>query len=106
VLEHDPERGKIMKELSPEPTYARRDLARALDAAVDDDQKWRVDVLAVGETHWASNALEFDTELAAALWGSDLLKRWFGAERFRVVPVSVPRGELAVPAHLDPHIKR
>src|SRR6266516_3217943 len=56
-------------------------------------EKLRVDVLARGETRWATNALEFDTPEEARLYALDLRSRWTLAEQMRVVPVSRPRGE-------------
>lgn len=55
--------------------------------------KYRVDVLATGETRWANNALTFDTEGEAAAYGRDLWFRWTSAELISVVPTTVPERE-------------
>ena len=50
--------------------------------------KYKVWVLAVGETTWATNGLEFETIAEADSWGYDLMMRWFGAEEYTILPVS------------------
>ena len=48
---------------------------------------YKVWVLGVGESTYATNGLEFNTVDDATKWGNDLLMRWFGADRFVVLPV-------------------
>ena len=45
-------------------------------------------VLGVGENSYCTNGLEFDTVEKAVDYGEDLLSRWFGAEDFKVLPLS------------------
>lgn len=47
---------------------------------------FRVDVLAIGEYRWATNALRFDTKEAASAYAVDLFTRWTMADHMRVVP--------------------
>ena len=49
---------------------------------------YKVWVLGVGETTYATNGLDFDAVDEAIAWGNDLLSRWFGADRFVVLPAS------------------
>ncbi len=49
---------------------------------------YKVWVLGVGESTWATNGLDFDTIEKAKTYGNDLLSRWFGADRFVVLPMS------------------
>ena len=49
---------------------------------------FKVWVLGVGETTYATNGLDFNTIGEAKEYGNDLLSRWFGADRFVVLPVS------------------
>jgi len=48
---------------------------------------YKVWVLGVGERMYATNGLEFNTISEAKSYGNDLLSRWFGAERFEVLPM-------------------
>jgi hypothetical protein len=48
---------------------------------------YRVDVTACREDTWAHNALTFETVEEATTYAYDLLGRWFGADRARVVTV-------------------
>lgn len=50
--------------------------------------KYKVWVLAVGERTYSTNNLEFDTPEEATNYGDSLLSRWFGADKFAVLPVS------------------
>ena len=47
---------------------------------------YKVWILGVGESTWATNDLDFDTVDAARTYGNDLLSRWFGADKFTVLP--------------------
>lgn len=49
---------------------------------------FKVWILAVNEKSFATNALEFETVEEANTYGNDLLSRWFGADRFVVLPIS------------------
>jgi len=49
---------------------------------------FKVWILGVGESKFATNALEFGTIEEANTYGNDLLSRWFGADRFVVLPLS------------------
>jgi len=44
---------------------------------------WKMEVLAEGK--WCGNALVFETELEAKLYGADLLSRWFVPTDYRTV---------------------
>lgn len=52
--------------------------------------KYRVDVLALGETRWATNALRFDTVGEAEDYARDLYSRWMLADVLTVVPEDTP----------------
>jgi hypothetical protein len=52
--------------------------------------KYRIDVLALHETSWATNALRFDTPEAAEAYGRDLYSRWTMVDKMSVVPDDVP----------------
>lgn len=56
--------------------------------------KFRVDIHAYGETRWASNSVEFDSKEAGLDWAHDRSLRWVLVHAYRVVPTSVPRGEV------------
>lgn len=62
----------------------------------------RVDVLAVGETRWATNALRFDTEAEGLAYAHDLYGRWTLTRKMRVVPDSTPEREPYVPGSEHP----
>jgi hypothetical protein len=47
---------------------------------------YRVDVLVIGESNWATNALRFDTEDEALAYAHNLYMRWTMANKMRVVP--------------------
>jgi len=47
---------------------------------------FKVWILAVGEKNWNTNGLDFGTIDAANQYGRDLLSRWFGADKFVVLP--------------------
>ena len=49
---------------------------------------YKVWVLGVGESKYATNGLDFDTINEANSYGNDLLSRWFGAETFKILPKS------------------
>ena len=53
----------------------------------ENNDKYKVWVLAAGETTWATNALEFDTVDEANKWGSGLMWRWLAANDYAVLPV-------------------
>lgn len=55
--------------------------------------KYRVDVLAVNASSWASNALRFDTEAEALKYAHDLYARWTMAHKMRIVPAGTPERE-------------
>lgn len=58
---------------------------------------FKVWILGVGESTFATNALEFATVEEANTYGNDLLSRWFGADRFVVLPLSDDfKGYLAI----------
>jgi hypothetical protein len=65
-------------------------------------EKLRVEVLAIGEQSWATNALEFDTPELAALYAQDLYSRWMQVDKMRIVPVSHPKREPYEPDSDDP----
>jgi len=48
---------------------------------------YKVWILGVGENTWATNGRDFDTIEAARNYGNDLLSRWFGADRFAILPL-------------------
>ena len=45
-------------------------------------------IKAVGEKSWATNGLEFNTVQKAKNYANDLLSRWYGADKFAILPVS------------------
>ena len=49
---------------------------------------YKVWILGVGESTYATNGLDFDTIDDANSYGNDLLSRWFGADIFKVLPKS------------------
>ena len=57
---------------------------------------FRVDILASGETRWATNALKFDSETEAEAYARNLYSRWMSMERASVVPVDSPEREAYV----------
>lgn len=57
------------------------------------EENYRVDVLAIGETTWVTNSLEYATSEIALGEAKSLKARWTGADRLRVVPVSTPKNE-------------
>lgn len=65
-------------------------------------EKLRVEVLAIGERSWATNALEFDTRPEATLYARDLYTRWTLVDKLRIVPVSHPKRERYEPGSDDP----
>ena len=69
-------------------------------------EKLRVEVLARGESRWATNALEFDTRVEATTFANDLYARWTLVEKLRIVPVSHPRGEAYEDGSDDPELLR
>lgn len=50
---------------------------------------FKVEVLAFGETTWASNGLRFATAAEAEVYAVDLAQRWMGVKDWRVVAVEV-----------------
>ena len=54
------------------------------------DTSYKVEVLAVGETNYASNGLRFSTPEKAKEYGENLLDRWSGAKEFKVTETSDP----------------
>jgi len=48
---------------------------------------FKVWVLAAGESTWATNGLEFESQAEGELWARDLMGRWFGAIAWAVVPL-------------------
>jgi hypothetical protein len=62
---------------------------------------YRVDVLAIGETRWANNALRFDTTTTARAYALDLFGRWMAVDKMRVVSVETPERETYVPGTED-----
>lgn len=51
-------------------------------------QKYKVWVLAAGETTYATNAMEYDTPEDGEAAAINLFNRWFAAKRWAVLPVS------------------
>jgi len=49
--------------------------------------KYKVWILGVGETSWASNALEYDDVESAKSAAISLFNRWFGADKWAVLPI-------------------
>jgi hypothetical protein len=66
--------------------------------------KLRVEVLAIGERTWATNALEFDTHPEASLYARDLYSRWTMVDKLRIVPVSHSKREPYEPGSDDPSL--
>jgi hypothetical protein len=58
---------------------------------------FRVDVLASGETRWASNARRFETEDEGREYARDLWRRWLAVKAARVVPADTPKREVYEP---------
>jgi hypothetical protein len=54
---------------------------------------WRAEFLAFGETHWASNALRFESESEAIDYARALRGRWTMCDKVRAVPVTTPDRE-------------
>lgn len=52
----------------------------------DNARSYLVEVLAAGETKWATNSLRFTLERDAELWGAGLYRRWTMCDQWRVVP--------------------
>lgn len=48
---------------------------------------YKVWVLGVGENTWATNGLDFESIDEAKAYGNDLLSRWFGADKFEMLPM-------------------
>jgi len=46
-------------------------------------KSYKMEVLCVGETKWATNALRFATEEEAELAGRELAGRWFAVSEWR-----------------------
>jgi rubrerythrin len=67
----------------------------------DNKGTWRAEVLTFGETHWAGNALRFDTEAEALEYAVNLRARWTLVDKIRAVPVTTPERELYV---VDPEL--
>jgi len=57
------------------------------------NMQYKVWVLGVGETTYATNGLLFDSIEDARAWGDGLLMRWFGAECYVVLPDALPMGQ-------------
>jgi hypothetical protein len=57
------------------------------------DGQFRADVLASGETSWASNALRFDTKADALAYARNLASRWLSVIKVRAVEISTPARE-------------
>ena len=47
---------------------------------------YKVWILGVGESTYATNGVDFDTVDEATSWANDLLCRWFGADKFAILP--------------------
>lgn len=54
---------------------------------------WRVDIQGPGETHWASNALRFETKEEAEEYAVQKSWSWFTMKGYRVVPTDHPQRE-------------
>jgi len=52
-------------------------------------EKYKAWVLGYGETSYATNALEFDTEEEARNYAKDLFSRWMGAKEIEILPTSI-----------------
>lgn len=50
--------------------------------------RYKVWVMGVGETTYATNGMDFATVGEAFSYGHELLSRWFGADNFKVLPMS------------------
>jgi hypothetical protein len=61
------------------------------------DTMWRAEVLQYNGTHWAANALVFDTEAEALSYGFALRARWTMADKIRAVRDTTPHRETYVP---------
>ena len=61
-----------------------------------EEKKFKVWVLGVGENSFCTNGLEFDTIVDAVIYGEDLLSRWFGAEDFKVLPLSFDEKDTSI----------
>lgn len=59
----------------------------------DPQANWRVDVLAAGETRWATNALRFESVEDAKKSGSALAFNWLAVKEWRIVPASFPKNQ-------------
>lgn len=57
-------------------------------------ETYRVDIAAVGEKAYASNALRFDSKADAEAYALDLAMRWTAVVSWRVVPSTTPEREL------------
>ena len=51
------------------------------------NEKYKVWILGVGETTWATNGIEYDTVESAKNAAIDLHRRWFGADKWAVLPI-------------------
>ncbi len=65
------------------------------------DATLRADVLVKGETHWASNALWFDTREHALGYAHDLAGRWIAVDKWRAVGVNTPERMRYIPGTED-----
>ena len=65
------------------------------------DGQYRAEMLASGETSWASNALTFDTRENALAYARDLAGRWTLVDKWRAVEISTPVREAYVPGSED-----
>lgn len=47
---------------------------------------WKVEILGVGESTYVSNGIRLPDAEQAERYGSDLMSRWWGADKMRVAP--------------------
>jgi hypothetical protein len=68
---------------------------------IDASDTWRADVLARGETTWASNALRFDSRDGALSYARELSGRWMAVDKWRAVTSDTPSGQAYTPGSED-----
>ena len=56
-------------------------------------EMYKVWVLGVSDTNYATNGLVFDTVQEADAWGLGLLMRWTGAKDYAILPVELPASQ-------------
>ena len=66
------------------------------------NMQYRPEILAVGETTWANNAVECETYEEAAASARQTFMNWFAADTWRVVTTDTPKRQPYVPGSEDP----